>query len=142
MADRLGLAGRVGFVGHRSDPAEVMRGLDVVVHASTRPEPFGRVIVEAMACGRAAIAMEEGGAAELFRDGDDALGCRPRDPDALASAMLRLIDDPALRAKLGAAGRRSAVARFDRSRLADDWSTIYDRRASPLPTAAAPRISS
>ena len=134
-AERLGLGGRVGFTGHWGDPAGALRALDVVVHASTRPEPFGRVIVEGMSCGRAVIAMAEGGAAELFADGEDALGCPPRDPAALAAAMRRLIDDPGLRARLGQAGRASAEARFDRARLADAWASVYDRTS---PAAAEP----
>jgi glycosyltransferase involved in cell wall biosynthesis len=137
--DRLGLAGRVGFAGHQADPAAAIRGLDVVVHASTRPEPFGRVIVEGMACGRAVIAMNEGGAAELFVDGEDALGCPPRDPAALAGAIRRLVEDAALRDSLGRAARASAEARFDRRRLAESWASVYDR-ASPVaagPAAAA-----
>ena len=101
---RSGRVRRASIRPGRGDP-----GLDVVVHASTRPEPFGRVIVEAMACGRAVIAMREGGAAELFRDGDDgARAARPGDPDALASAMARLVNDPASATGSGAAGRRSA----------------------------------
>lgn len=135
-AGRLGLAGRVGFTGHQADPARAIRSLDVVVHASTRPEPFGRVIVEGMACGRAVVAMEEGGAAELFEDGHDAIGCPPRDPPALSEAVLRLIDDPGLRARLGRAARASALARFDRRRLADDWTPVYDRLARLEPIKA------
>ena len=81
-AEALGLAGRVGFAGHQADPAAAIRALDVVVHASTRPEPFGRVIVEGMACGRAVVAVADGGAAELFEDGVTALGCPPGDPGA------------------------------------------------------------
>jgi glycosyltransferase involved in cell wall biosynthesis len=135
-AEALGLDGRVGFAGVR-DPAEAMRALDVVVHASTRPEPFGRVIVEGMACGRAVVAMAEGGAAELFADGEDALGCPPRDPAALASALTRLVVDAGLRERLGRAGRASAEARFDRTRLADAWASVYDRR-SPAAAPSAP----
>ena len=60
-AEALGVAGRVGFAGHQADPEAVYRALDVVVHASTRPEPFGRVIVEAMACGRAVVVLRGGG---------------------------------------------------------------------------------
>ena len=134
-AARLGLGDRVGFTGHQPDPAAALRALDVVVHASTRPEPFGRVIVEGMACGRAVIAMAEGGAAELFADGEDALGCPPRDPAALAAVIGRLIEDPGLRDRLGRAGRASAEVRFDRARLADAWAAVYDR---PSPAGAAP----
>ena len=58
--------GRVGFTGLVEDTAEAMRALDVVVHASTRPEPFGMVIVEGMACGKAVLASGAGGSGELF----------------------------------------------------------------------------
>ena len=124
-AEALGLSGRLGFVGHQSEPADVFRALDVVVHASTRPEPFGRVIVEAMACGRAVVASRTGGASELFEDGISALGCTPDDPDALAATLARLVNDPGLRAALGAAGRRETEARFNRARLAGEWSGVY-----------------
>ncbi|HEU0080326.1 MAG TPA: glycosyltransferase, partial [Longimicrobiaceae bacterium] len=63
LARTLGVEDRVGFTGYVEDSAAAMRALDVVVHASTEPEPFGLVIVEAMACGRAVIASEAGGAA-------------------------------------------------------------------------------
>lgn len=135
-AEGLGLGGRVGFTGHQADPARAIRGLDVVVHASTRPEPFGRVIVEGMACGRAVVAIREGGAAELFADGEEALGCPPRDPAALAEAIARLVADAGLRGRLGRAGRAAALARYDRSRLAGEWSAVYDRASAPAPAVA------
>jgi len=125
QAQELGLAGRVGFVGHQTDPARAIRSLDVVVHASTRPEPFGRVIAEGMACGRAVVAVNDGGSAELFEEDVTALGCPPRDAAALAHAMVRLAADPSLRSRLGAAGRASACARFDRERLAEPWTQLY-----------------
>ena len=125
-ASRLGLGDRVGFAGFQPDPASAIRGLDVVVHASTRPEPFGRVIVEGMACGKAVIAVNGGGSAELFEDNQTALGIPPDDPAALAQAMTRLIADPELRARLAAAGRASAVARFDRDDLAGRWEAVYE----------------
>jgi glycosyltransferase involved in cell wall biosynthesis len=140
-AAKLGLTGRVGFTGYQADPAATLRALDIVVHASTRPEPFGRVIVEGMACGRAVVAMNEGGAAELFRDGEEALGCPPRDPAALAATIARLIDDEPLRSRLGLAGRAAALARFDRTRLSQAWAPVYDRasrRPAAIPLAPNP----
>lgn len=127
-AEGLGLGGgdRLGFVGHQSDPVRAFRALDVVVHASTRPEPFGRVIVEGMACGRAVVAIADGGSAELFEDGVSALGCRPRDPEALSQAIDRLVADPELRRRLGQAGRQAALVHFDRRRLAEQWSQVYE----------------
>ena len=124
-ARELGLGERVGLIEHQPDAAPVFRALDVVVHASTRPEPFGRVIVEAMACGRAVVASRGGGAAELFEDGVSALGCPPRDPEALAAVLNRLAGDPRLRQRLGEGGRAAACARFDRARLAGEWAGVY-----------------
>lgn len=126
-AEALGLRGRLGFPGYQADPAAAIRALDVVVHASTRPEPFGRVIVEALACGRPTIAVLDGGAAELFDDGRTALGCPPGDPDALASAIDRLLIDPDLRQRLAEAGRAAAVAHFDRGRLMNYWLPVYEQ---------------
>jgi len=126
-AEALGIADRVGFVGHQTVPARALRALDIVVHASDRPEPFGRVIVEGMACGRAVIASRLGGAAGLFGDGVEALGVPAGDPAALADALARLLADDDLRRRLGAAGRRAAVARFDRHQRADSWTAVYER---------------
>ena len=108
-----GLAERVGFIPFVSDPAAIYRALDVVLHASTQPEPFGLTIAEAMACGRPVVVSAAGGAVELFTEGIDALGVAPGDVAQLVSAVRRLIGDPELRARLGIAARRTAEARFD-----------------------------
>lgn len=144
QAHALGLDGRVGFAGHQFDPAPALRALDVVVHASVRPEPFGRVIVEGMSCGKAVIAMNEGGAAGLIRDGVDALACPPRDADALAERIGRLVDDPGLRLRLGQNARQTALDRFDRNRLADPWTQLYESLGIPRPSAVpgdGPRVT-
>ncbi len=65
QARELGISDRVGFVPFQSEPGWVYRSLDVVVHASTRPEPFGLTIVEAMACGRSVVVSAAGGQ-EIF----------------------------------------------------------------------------
>lgn len=126
-AAELGIAAQVGFVPFQDDVVRIYRSLDVVVHASTEPEPFGRTIVEAQACGRAVIAAQAGGAAELIADGVDALGVAPRDVSALARTMSRLADDAALRIKLGEAGRRQVLERFAQPRLGREVLALYDR---------------
>src|SRR5439155_5676709 len=115
----------MGFVPFQKHPADVYRALDVVVHASTMPEPFGRTIVEAMSCGRAVIVSRAGGAVELFEDEQNALGVQPNDSEALSAAILRLINDPSLRNQLGQAARAAALERFDRRRLVADILGIY-----------------
>jgi glycosyltransferase involved in cell wall biosynthesis len=101
--------------------------LDIVVHASTEPEPFGLVIAEAMACGRPIIVSRAGGAAEIAQAG--ALFHRPGDAVDLAARMSELIADPALRQSLGAAGREAAQRLFSRSRLADSLVAVYEALA-------------
>jgi glycosyltransferase involved in cell wall biosynthesis len=126
QADRLGIAISVGFTGHVARPAEAMRSLDVVVHASTKPEPFGLVIPEAMACRRAVIASRAGGASQIFHDGVNALGHTPGDPANLSALILRLARDETLREQLGQAGRATAEQHFDRLRLGDELTPIYN----------------
>ena len=125
MAREFGVEGRVGFTGFVPDAAAAMRALDVVVHASTEPEPFGLVIAEAMACGRAVVASRAGGAAEIFTEGADALGHGPGDAPALAACIARLAESPELRLALGRAARETAVRRFDRARLAAELVPVY-----------------
>jgi glycosyltransferase involved in cell wall biosynthesis len=125
MARTLGIADRVGFTGFVEDPAAVMRSLDVVVHASTQPEPFGLVIAEAMACGRAVVVSAAGGAAEIVADGTDALAVPPGDAGAMAAAIRGMVEDADLRARLGAAARARAERDFDRARLAREMVPIY-----------------
>lgn len=125
IAAELGLADRVGFTGFVDDPATAMRALDVVVHASTQPEPFGLVIAEAMACARAVIVSRAGGAAEITEDGTDCLGHPPGDARALAHGIRRLALDAPLRAALGASARLTAERLFARARLAAAVAPIY-----------------
>lgn len=117
----------VGFVPFQQDVAQIYRGVDICVHASTQPEPFGRTIVEAMATAKPVIVSQTGGAAELFSDGHDALGVPPGDASALAQAIIRLVRDPALRATLSANGRATAVGRFSRGRMASEFIELYER---------------
>jgi len=124
-AASLGIASSVGFVPFQADPADVYRALDIVVHASTLPEAFGLTVAEAMACGRAVIVSNAGGAAELFTDGVDALGHPPGDVAALAARLRQLIEDPGLRERLGTNARLTAEQKFDRSRLGPDLLRAY-----------------
>ena len=133
LATGLGLGDRAGFVPFQPDPADVYRSLDVVVHASTQPEPFGRTIVEAMACGRPVVVSNAGGAAELFDDGRDAVGFTPNDPAALASAIRGLLDDPARRARIASTARATAVSRFARPRMGVEAAAAYRRFLDATP---------
>jgi glycosyltransferase involved in cell wall biosynthesis len=127
---RAGIADRVGFTGFVAHADEAMRALDVVVHASTAPEPFGLVIAEAMACARAVVASDAGGAREVFTSGVDALAHAPGDAGELAARVEQLALDASERRRLGSAGRRTAIERFDRARLARDLGPLYEKAAA------------
>ncbi len=124
-ADRLGLRGVVGFTGFVEDVPAAMRSLDIVVHCSTEPEPFGMVIIEAMACEKALIASNAGGASELFVDGEDALAHAPGDDEALAWQIERLAGDLELRQRLAQAGRAKTERLFHGVRLANELLSTY-----------------
>ncbi|HVY60846.1 MAG TPA: glycosyltransferase, partial [Planctomycetota bacterium] len=110
-AAELGLEGATRFLGHRADVAELMSELDVLVSASLE-EPFGRVLIEAMACARPVVATAVGGVPEVVEDGVTGLLVPPAQPGRLADAVGRLLASPELRAAMGEAGRRRAAERF------------------------------
>jgi glycosyltransferase involved in cell wall biosynthesis len=126
-----GLPGVVGFTGHVTDVPAAMRALDIVVHASTSPEPFGMVIAEAMATGRAVVAARAGGAQELFEDEADALGHEMGNAADLARQLRRLVRDAPLRETLGRAARTTALRRFSAGRMAAEFREIYVGRDEP-----------
>lgn len=82
--------------------------MHVLVHASTAPEPFGQVIVEGMAAGLAVIATRAGGPVEIITPGVDGVLVAPGDVAELAAAMTRVVDDDALRDRLGEAAMARA----------------------------------
>lgn len=104
------LGGRVRLLGNRSDVADLLALSTVVLHASTKPEPFGRTFLEGMALGKAVIASNEGGPLDVIEDGVDGILVPPRDPATLATAILHVLDDPERAAALG---RRAAVRARD-----------------------------
>jgi glycosyltransferase involved in cell wall biosynthesis len=129
LASELGIGGKVGFTGYISDTAAAIRELDILVHASTQPEPFGRVIAEGMACGRSVICSAAGGAAELITPGENALAHRPGEISEMAGCIEKLVRDPELRTRLGRNGRATAEQRFQRSRLAAQVIPLYHKLA-------------
>jgi len=103
----LGIKDKVYFLGFQKNIVEIYRWLDIVVHVSTQPEPFGLAIIEAMACGKPVIVSQAGGAAELFTHNYDAVGVPPGEPAALASAIEPLLDHPNQRQSLSEHARQT-----------------------------------
>ena len=125
LATRLGVADRVrwpGWVPRAGMPA-LLRSADVVV-CTPRYEPFGIVALEAMACAVPVVAAAVGGLIDTVVDGFTGLLVRPR-PDDVATAIRRLVGDPALRGAYGAAGQDRANARYSWDRVAADTIRAY-----------------
>jgi glycosyltransferase involved in cell wall biosynthesis len=107
QAARMAQNGRVRLVGQQPNPEEWMQAMDIFVHASHR-EPFGMVVIEAMALGKPVIASAEGGPTEVITPGVDGLLAPYGDHRAFADAILRLLEDDELRRGTGHAAQRRA----------------------------------
>jgi len=121
LAVDLGVADRIHFTGFRRDIVPLLLSVDLVVHCSTAPEPFGRVIVEAMLAGRPVIAAKAGGAIEIVKDNQTGLLVEPCNSDALATAIQKLLENRELAAQLGRAAKRDAEERFSLDRILRQW---------------------
>jgi glycosyltransferase involved in cell wall biosynthesis len=128
LAASLGIAERVEFRGFRTDVWDELSRLDVLVHASVTPEPFGQVILEGMAAGVPVIAARAGGPAEILDDDLTGVLYEPNDPLQLAGAMRRM-RDPELRDRLSAAAR-VAVRRYEPRVVAAELQRLYAAVAS------------
>ena len=124
-----GLTQRVHLAGYAKDPATALNGIDVLVHASIRPEPFGRVVIEAMAVGIPIVASALGGVLEIITDESDGLLFKAdgEEPDAeMAAKVNRILMDKVLAEKLMAAGHRTFSEKFTIDRHVDRIIDIYD----------------
>ena len=126
LAWELGIAAQVEFRGFVHDVPALLRDCDVLVHASLLPEPFGQVLVEAMATGCAVVAADGGGPSEIVTNGVDGVLVPPGDVGALAAALRRLAEDGALRSRLGEHAILSA-RRYAPALIAEKMLAIYER---------------
>jgi glycosyltransferase involved in cell wall biosynthesis len=102
----------------------LLAAADVLVHSSVLPEPFGLVIMEAMAMERPVVTSRLGGPGEIVRDGYEGVLVDPSNPEEIAAALLRLAADPALRTRLGRAGRVRALGCFGAERFVREMAAV------------------
>lgn len=122
-----GLQNTVRFLGYRDDVPEIVNSLDILVHASTIPEPFGRVILEGMALGRPVIATDFGGPAEIIENGVSGILVPAGDASALAGEIGLLLKDGERRDRIAETGRRSVAERFPLDKCVEKIEDLYDR---------------
>jgi glycosyltransferase involved in cell wall biosynthesis len=124
-ARQRGVAARVRLLGERDDVPDLLPIFDVYAMCS-RFEGVGRALTEAMYTARPIVATPVYGVKEMIRDGETGLVVPPGDPAALAAAIERLADDPALAARLGAAARARALAVMDSRRMVTAIHQLYE----------------
>jgi glycosyltransferase involved in cell wall biosynthesis len=123
------LGSAVRFLGSRNDVPALMTLADLVVLSSTT-EGLGLVLLEAMRARRPVVATRVGGVPEIVIDRVTGLLVEPRAPDLLAGAMIEVLGDPALAARMGKAGRQRVEAEFTVAAMAAKMSAIYDELLS------------
>lgn len=125
MVETSELTDRVTFTGYIQDVERMYSIMDVVVHASTYPEPFGLVITEAMAHGIPVVASKLGATAEIITDGYDGVLVDPTEPQEMADAILGLLKDDHMRLNMGTRARESVERRYNGRLYAERMAAVY-----------------
>jgi glycosyltransferase involved in cell wall biosynthesis len=120
------IASRVEFLGFQKEVPSVLRNLDILVHASTSPEPFGQVVIEGMAEGLPVIATDGGGVKEIITHGENGLLVPMGDAPALARELDGLLRDPAKARRLGRAAHAHVRRHFTAAQAARKIEKVYD----------------
>ena len=123
-AKEAGLAGRVVFLGRRTDVPQILKCSDLSVLPSWA-EGLPNVVLESVAVGTPVVATRVGGIPEIIEDGVSGLLVPPRDPAALGSALIRLIEDPELAARMAARAHETLCERFSFSRVLQEFQSLY-----------------
>jgi glycosyltransferase involved in cell wall biosynthesis/GT2 family glycosyltransferase len=125
LVKELDIENEVVFLGFRRDAPDLMKAADLVVHPATA-EAFGLVITEALYLGTPVVASRIGGIPEIVDEGKDGLLVEPENPSALAAAILKLIEDDDLRARIAGAGREKVLQKFSFQNMMRAYEGVYD----------------
>lgn len=125
LARELGIAPYVFFAGHQPDVAPWLAAMNVFVHCSAA-EPFGLVLVEAMAAGRPVVAFADGGVPEIVLDGETGMLIAPGDVPHMAEAVTKLAFNQDLARRMGQAGRKRAEMTFSAARYVRQIEELYE----------------
>jgi glycosyltransferase involved in cell wall biosynthesis len=134
LAKQSNIEGRVTFISpqERESMPALYGTSDILLFTSIWHEPFGRVLVEAMAAGVAVIGTATGGASEIIADGENGLLFPPDNAAALAERIAYLQARPELRARLTATGRRDAIQKFDSGRMVSEIEKYLESVTAPV----------
>jgi glycosyltransferase involved in cell wall biosynthesis len=126
LALSLGIQHKVAFLGRqgRTQVAKLIQGCEVFVLPS-RSEPFGIVLTEAMACQKPVVATTVGGIPEIIQDGTDGILVEPDNPDALAEALLNVLQNQALRLSIAHSGYMTVVKKFSSEKTGASYEALF-----------------
>ncbi len=127
LVTELGCADAVTFTGWLDDPRPLLSRMDVAVCPSLAPEPFGLVVLEAMALGVPVVASRHGGPLDIIDEGRDGLLFQPGDAEDLAEKVVSLLEDPALSRRLAMAAKEKVRSRYALEGIVPRIEAAYDR---------------
>ena len=126
LTRRLGLWNCTSFLGTQKDIPSVLSGLDLLVLATTTPEAFGRVVIEAQASGVPVVASKVGGVVDIIEDGVTGLLVPPADPASIALAAARIYRDPKLARRLAEAAYAKVRSKYTAENMAEATLKVYE----------------
>ena len=123
--DELQLNGRVHLTGNKNDPWKIYHSLDLFIMSSIY-EGLGRSITEALSCGVPVVCTSVEGVPEIIKDNETGVLVRPKDPDALATGIIKSLNDIDDAKKMAEEGRKFVNENFDVKKMVDDIDRLYD----------------
>lgn len=126
LINSLGLKENIIFTGLRNDVPRLMAALDVVVHASSEPEPFGLVVIEGMAVGKPVVATAAGGVLDIIEDGVNGLLVPCKDSKAMGRAIIKILSDRNKAQQIGNAARQRVIEKFTVDQQVTHVQNVYD----------------
>lgn len=133
LINEAGIQHNMRFTGYQSDPASFMNLMNIVIHSSILPEPYGMVVLEAMAQRKLVIGARAGGVIELVKEGVTGYMYPPGDAQSLAANILKVLAAPDLVRQMGEAGYQRAVTYFSQRRYMAEIQAVYSAALSKKP---------
>ena len=131
-----GIAGNVRFTGYQKDIPSLVNMLQFVIHASIQPEPFGMVVLEAMAQRKAVVGSRAGGVVEMVVEGETGYTFDPGNSTELADRVVTLLNDPGRASAMGQRGYQRLMTHFTlqqyMSQIHEAYLAVLDGRTVPL----------
>jgi glycosyltransferase involved in cell wall biosynthesis len=126
QVDALQLNDKIIFTGFRSDIPRLMNAMDIIVHASSEPEPFGLVAIEGMAVGKPVVATAAGGILDIIQEGVNGMLVPCKDSISMAKAILELTSNKTKAKRMGSESRRRIAEKFTIENQAAAVEELYD----------------